>query len=414
MRCSKAARLTRREFLAAIGAGVASVPVAARAAEPSGLVAGIEKITLRRGRDGSGPTWFHPRACLVPAPAGALAFMTLQTIAGSDYFGPVHWMTSGDLGRTWTEPQPVPPLGRVARNDGWDEGVCDVVPEFHAKTGVVLAMGHNVFYRGPRFERDQPPRWPVYAVWRNGEWGERRKLQWDDPRGSLIYTNNCGQRVVLENGDIAFVMSFGDKSTSRSAAAVRCTFDGETLAIKQVGREMRHAAGRGLLEPSLVRWRNRFFVTLRAEDNRGYVATSDDGLDFGEKQPWSWDDGEPLTMSTTQQHWLSHSDGLFLVYTRKDASNINVPRWRSPLFLAQVDPLTLRLNRDTERIVLPLVGNGVNAPDDVAYSGNFHPVNVSPDESWVTDGEMLPKHGFRGDLLLARIRWSRPNRLLNS
>ncbi|MCX7827239.1 MAG: exo-alpha-sialidase, partial [Verrucomicrobiae bacterium] len=70
--------------------------------DASSLVASIEKVVLRRGRDGSGPTWFHPRACMVPGAAGPMAFMTLQTIAGSDYFGPVHWMTSRDLGRTWT------------------------------------------------------------------------------------------------------------------------------------------------------------------------------------------------------------------------------------------------------------------------------------------------------------------------
>src|SRR6185436_8139916 len=109
--------------------------------------------------------------------------------------------------------------------------------------------------------------------------------------------------------------------------------------------------------------------------------------------------------------WLPHSEALFLVYNRKDASNLNVPRWRAPLFMAQVDPATLRLLRDTEQIVLPLVGDGVNAPDDVAYSGNFHPVNASPDESWVTDGEMLPKRGYKGDLLLSRIRWAKPNQL---
>ena len=75
-----------------------------------------------------------------------------------------------------------------------------------------------------------------------------------------------------------------------------------------------------------------------------------------------------------------------------------------------MDPTTLRLHRDTERTVLPLVGDGVKQPDDVAYSGNFHPVNISPNESWVTDDEMLPKRGWKGDLLLARIRWAKPNR----
>lgn len=408
---------SRRCFIAAGLTTLLGGATRVSAADPSGLIASTEMITLRRGGVGSGPTWFHPRCCLVPAGAGnwplgngSLVLMTLQEIAGSDYFGPVHWMSTQDLGVTWSDPQPVPALGRVKRDDGWDEGVCDVVPEYHAPTGTVLALGHSVCYRGPRFEREQPPRWPVYSVWNNGLWGERRRLEWDDPRGSLIYTNNCGQRVVLPDGEIAFVMTFGAQGTKRSAAGVRCSFDGQTLAIKQIGREMHHAAGRGLLEPSLVQWRQKFYVTFRAEDNRGYVATSDDGLDFGDKQPWAWDNGEPVVMSTTQQHWLTHSEGLFLVYTRKDASNLNVPRWRSPLFVAQVDPRSLRLLRDTERILLPLMGDGVNAPDEVPYSGNFHPVHVTADESWVTDGQFVPKRNYRGDLLLCRIRWAKANR----
>lgn len=404
---------TRRDFVTLAAGGITGALLSRLgvAAEP-GLVAGIETVTLRRGRDGSGPTWFHPRACLIPGERHSTVFMTLQTISGSDYFGPVNWMSSGDLGRTWTEPQPVPALGRVRQADGSEEGVCDVVPEWHAASKSVLALGHNVFYSGPRFSADQPPRWPVYAVWRNGEWGPRRKLDWADPRGAQIYTNNCGQRVVLPSGDILLAFTYGSvKNKPRSVSSVICSFDGEILAVKQVGEEISHDKGRGLLEPSLTQYENRFFLTLRAEDNRGYICASEDGLKWTPKQPWAWDDGEPLTMSTTQQHWLNHSDALWLVYTRKDPSNINVIRWRSPLWMAQVDTKSLRLRRDTERVVLPLVGDGVNNPDKVALMGNFHPVNISRTESWVTVGEWQPKNGIKGDLLLARIRWSRPNRL---
>lgn len=409
-------RLRRREFLRrTLGAAVAGSGFGAVGPLPAGnapppLVASIEKVVLRRGRDGSGPTWFHPRACMVPGRPTPTAFMTLQTISGSDYFGPVHWMTSSDLGRSWTDPQPVPPLGRVPQGGGAEEGVCDVVPEWHPRTRTVLALGHNVFYSGPKFSPDQPPRWPVYAVWRDGAWGPRRRLEWDDPRGAWIYTNNCGQRVVRPNGDILLAFSFASARTQpRSVASVLCAFDGASLKVKQVGEEIAHPRGRGLLEPSLARFGGRYLLTLRAEDDRGYVCASQDGLRWTAKQAWAWDDGEPLTMSTTQQHWLAHSEALFLVYTRKDPANVNVPRWRAPLWLAQVELRTLRLLRATERVVLPLVGDGVHAPDDVAYSGNFHPVNVSRDESWVTDGEMLPKRGYKGDLLLARIRWARPN-----
>ena len=404
--------MNRRRFIQQTAAGLCAANFAS-AQSAGGLIASIEKITLKRGSDGSGPSWFHPRPCVIPSKDGPVVFMTMQEIRGSDFFMPVHWMESRDLGKTWSEPKPVPPLGRVPTTDGrGDEGVCDVVPQWHAKTGSVLALGHNVFYKGPKFDRKQPPRCPVYAVYKNGQWSERKRLLWDDPRGAFIYTNNCGQREVLEDGSIVFVMSFGAKETSRSAAGVRCSFDGETLSIQQVGKEIKHAAGRGLLEPSLVRYRGKFYATLRAEDNRGYVAASDDGLDFAEKQPWCWDDGTPLDMSTTQQHWLPHSDALHLVYTRKDASNVNVIRWRSPLFIAQVDLKTLRLIRDTERVVLPLTGDGVNAADEVPLMGNFQTTNITPGESWVTDGEMLPKHGYRGDLQLGKIRWNRPNSLV--
>lgn len=415
---SKPTATSRRDFLARTASAAALVlpcgPHRLFAAETSpSLIASIEKVVLRRGRTGDGPTWFHPRACLVPGSPTPTALMTLQPISGSDYFGPVHWMSSRDLGRTWTDPQPVPSLGRVKQPDGAEEGVCDVVPEWHPATKSVLALGHNVFYSGPKFSPDQPPRWPIYAVWRDGQWGPRRKLEWNDPRGACIYTNNCGQRVVLPGGDILLAFSYGSaRNKPRSVSGVICAYDGATLSVKQVGDEISHDQGRGLLEPSLVQFGGRFLLTLRAEDHRGYVCASEDGLQWTPKRPWTWDDGEPLTLSTTQQHWLAHSAALFLVYTRKDSSNVNVPRWRAPLWMAQVDTQTLRLVRATERIVLPLVGDGVNAPDDVAYSGNFHPVNAGAEESWVTDGEMLPRRGWKGDLLLARVRWGKPNKLV--
>ena len=112
--------------------------------------------------------------------------------------------------------------------------------------------------------------------------------------------------------------------------------------------------------------KNRYFMTIRAEDGHGYVTVSKDGLVWENKQPWCWDDGEPLTMSTTQQRWISHSECLFLVYTRKSEHNVNVMRWRAPLYIAQVDTENLCLIRKSEKIVFPMIGDGVNDPDHVA------------------------------------------------
>ena len=383
----------------------------------AGLIASIEKQVVRRNRDGKATTWFHPRACRVPGKTAAapVALMTLQSIGGSDYFGPVHWSESTDLGKTWAKPRPIPALDRVpvTEHPGLMAGVCDVVPQYHAPTKTILAMGHVVFYKGPKFARgDQLARYPVYTVRRaDGTWGKRRILKWKDPRGAFIYSNNCGQRVVLPNGDILLAFTFGDKPTHRSVAGVLCSFDGENLKIKKVGPPLKLAHKRGLLEPSVTQFDGKFYITIRAEDDHGYQSVSADGLNWGPKQRWVWDNGDPINMSTTQQHWLTHSDGLFLVYTRKDKANTGVIRWRAPLYVARVDVRTRRLIRATERVVLPLMGDGVKDPNSVALMGNFNITNAGPDESWVTVGEWMPRKNARGDLLLARIRWSRPNQL---
>ncbi|MCR9293939.1 MAG: sulfatase-like hydrolase/transferase [bacterium] len=381
------------------------------------LVASITKTVLRRNRDGKSTTWFHPRACLIPKDQDANVLMTLQEISGSDYFGPVHWTISQDQGATWSKFEQVEALGRVPvpGHPGLEAGVCDVTPQYHPQTDSVLALGHVVFYRGPKFaSQDQLARYPVYAVRHaDGSWGERKILEWDDPRGSFIYSNNCGQRVVAPNGDIMMSFTFGSQSEARSVAGVRCSFDGDELRVLEVGPPLTNPVGRGLLEPSLTVFEDHYFLTLRAEDGHGYVAVSDDGLNYRQKA-WAWDDGQMLKMSSTQQHWLTHSDSLYLVYTREDTANANVIRWRSPLCMARVDTQSLCLVRATEQVVLPLVGDGVRHSDGVALMGNFDVTNISSNESWVTVGEWLPRRSARGDLLLARIRWTKPNRRVMS
>lgn len=416
--------MSRRRLLASAARSAVGIVAArllpinatlAAGARPAGeaLVAGIEREVVFPGRRG-GVTWFHPRACMVPTPDGPTALMTLQSITGSDVFGPVHWTTSADRGRTWAEPTPIPGMGRRDLGDGWEVGVCDVVPEYHPPTRTALAVGHNVYYRKGVLANPQRRRWPVYVVRSpDGRWSGPQRLEWDDPREMAIYTCGCSQRVVLDGGDVLIPLSFGVQGrTPRSVTTARCSFDGRELRIREIGSELTNASRRGLLEPSLALLDGRFYLTTRAEDNRGYVSASGDGLHWATQRPWCWDDGEPLVMSSTQQHWLPHSDGLFLVYTRRSEANVNVMRWRSPLYVAEVDRDTLRLVRSSERVVLPLKGDGVNGPAHVARMGNFHTTAASPGESWVTVGETLPADGWRGDTLLARIRWSRPNRLV--
>ena len=383
-------------------------------APPAPLIEAIEQETIWRGRDGQGDgTWFHPRCCRIPGEPDVLA-MAVQTISGSDVFGPVHVSYSEDAGRVWRKPVPILGLGRTLHPDGVEEGVCDTVPSYHPRTGAVLFMGWNVYYLDGKLTRPSEQRWPVYVVSRpDGSWTPPKKLAWDDPEATAIYGSNCSQRVLLPSGDFLVPLTFGPLGRDdRMVTTVRCTFDGERLTVAERGNSLSLAVKRGLLEPSIAHWGGQYWMTIRAEDGHGYLATSGDGLRWAEQQPWTWDDGEPLTMSTTQQHWVEHSEALYLVYTRRDTTNVNVMRWRAPLWIAQVDADRKTLLRATEQVAVPLKGDGVNGADEVARLGNFHPVNATPWESLITVGETIPSKAFSGDTLQARIHWSRPNTLV--
>jgi hypothetical protein len=130
-------------------------------------------------------------------------------------------------------------------------------------------------------------------------------------------------------------------------------------------------------------------------------------LQFPEQQPWLFDDGAELGSYNTQQHWLAHSDGLFLVYTRRGANNDHIIRHRAPLFMAQVNPATLRVLRRTEKVVVPERG---------AEMGNFGACPISETESWITVSEGMfmkdsRQRGAEGATFVARVLWAKPNTL---
>jgi len=410
--------ISRRKFLQTTVLGALASVSGFKTAEGkgqrgTGLIRKIESSIIWPGRT-SGKTWFHPRACMIPAKPDPVALMTCQTITGSDVFSQVYWSRSSDHGLSWTQPHPIASLARQMLPDGIEEGVCDVVPDYHPKTKTVLAIGHNVYYKNDVLTQPYQNRYPVYVVGdANGNWSDRKKLEWDHPETTGIYSSGCAQRITLKNGNIILPLSFGAKERKdREVCTVLCSYDGENLKILESGNALELAVNRGLLEPTLARYKKRYFMTIRAEDDHGYVTVSKDGLNWEEKRPWCWEDGEPLTMSTTQQRWLSHSRGLFLVYTRKAKHNVNVFRWRSPLYVARVDTDRLCLIRESEQVVFPLIGDGNNDPDHVARMGNFHVVNASQHESWVTVGETLPHDDWKGNTLLARIFWNRTNKLV--
>jgi hypothetical protein len=221
----------------------------------------------------------------------------------------------------------------------------------------------------------------------------------------------CGQRYDLPNGEILlpirFTVSPQSKSKSQYATVVaRCRFDGETLAYIEHGSEHTLPIDRGLYEPSMTKFGDLYYLTMR-NDKAAYVATSKDGLHYDEPRQWTFDDGADLGSYNTQQHWVTHSKGLFLSYTRRGANNDHVFRHRAPLFIGKVDPDKLHVIRATERELMPNRG---------ARLGNFGVTDVSPNETWVSDCEWMgrgaEKYGADGSVWVTKIHWNQPNDLM--
>ena len=293
--------------------------------------------------------------------------------------------------------------------EGDETTVCDFTPQWHAASQRLLGTGHTVWYRDNRVMHVRP-RAIAYAVYDPAEnrWAAWKTVKLPDVPRFRNAGSGSVQRVDLPGGDVLLPIYF-KKTEARqySVTVCRCRFDGETLAYVEHGDELTIPVKRGLYEPSLTRYDGRYYLTMRNDDH-GYVSSSDDGLHFSEPRRWTFDDGTDLGNYNTQQHWVTHSDGLFLVYTRRGADNDHVFRHRAPLFIAQVDPQKLCVIRETERVLVPERG---------ARLGNFGVTEISPGESWVTVTEWMQpegveKHGSNNSVFVAKVKWGTPNRRL--
>jgi hypothetical protein len=379
---------------------------AALAVEPVAYKVQLDVIS--EGFDGKF-CWFHPRAGAIPGDS-PLVVLTMQRwrLAEGDVFYPVASQTTRDFGKTWSANlEHTATLGRHKLPDGHEEGICDFTPKWHAQTRTLLGTGHTVYYD----EQDKlvkvRPRATVWAAYDPAKqtWTQWAKLVMpDEPRFNCAGAGST-QRVDLDDGTILLpIYSKEMNDKAYFVTAVRCAFDGKELKYLGHGSEHTIPIDRGADEPSLAKFGGKFFLTIR-NDQSAYVAVSDDGLHFGEPKKWTFDDGADLGSYNTQAHWVTHSDGLFLAYTRRGANNDNVARHRAPLFLAQIEPEKLVVLRATEREIVPNKG---------AQLGNFAVVDVNERETWVKTSEgMSPgkpqDFGANGRVYAARIQWAKPN-----
>lgn len=357
--------------------------------------------------------WFHPRVAAIPGRGrnGApRVIVTLQKhLRVSDYYSGLYDMVSDDLGKTWRGPRQIAELDWARQPDGTILAVADVTPGFHPPTGKVLAIGCSVYYGPTGQQLHDRPRFSqtMYAVYEpdTDRWSGWRLLELPIEEKFNLARSACAQWWVEEDGTLFVPIYYAPKiDTPFSVTVLRCTFDSERLVYQGCGEELHLAEARGLCEPSLIKCGGEYYLTLR-NDLRGYVTRSKDGLHWQPLRPWTFDDGSELGSYNTQQHWLTHQDALYLVYTRRGAMNDHIPRHRAPLFIAEVDRKRLCVLRHTEQVVLPERG---------AMMGNFGATKVTDREAWVTVGEypwpLSPEarphpKGADGSVLLGRIGW---------
>lgn len=386
--------------------------VAVVRAEPLEVTVTVDELVAN---DDGKFTWYHPRGCAIPAEnavaARPRALLTLQQhLQADDHYSGLYEMWQTEVGR-WGEPRAIPQLAWQRDETGATVAVCDPTPGWHAASGRVLVIGSKILYDDAGRQLTERPHChePAYAVYtpaaEGGSWSPWRTIALPQEETFLLATPGCAQWVVEPEGDLLLpVYHKRLDAEAYSATVFRCRFVGDELVARERGTTLALDVVRGLAEPSLVNWQDRYYLTLR-NDERGYWTASDDGLHFAPIVPWTFDDGQDLGSYNTQQHWLAHSAELFLVYTRRGANNDHVFRHRSPLFLAQFDPAGGHVVRSTEQVVIP---------DRGGEMGNFGVNPVSPEESWVTVGEYVHndearRRGAKGAVLVARVRWSQPN-----
>ena len=221
-------------------------------------------------------------------------------LSGSDIFFAVNEVRSDDLGKTWLPPLEHPKtLGRRQEPNGIEIVAGDMVPKWHAVTGKLLSTGATVRYKRNaagaevKISQNEASSRTAYSVY---DPQQRTWTAWDtivmpdDPKFFYAIVG-ASQRVDLPNGEILLPFHFKTAGESPYHTAVmRCSFDGRTLKYIEHGDELSRptepgveyklpgSRQTGVFEPSLTRYRSRYYLTMR-NDRTAYVAVSDEILD---------------------------------------------------------------------------------------------------------------------------------------
>ena len=348
--------------------------------------------------------WFQARAAASPTGEAVLATQK-YLLNSNDVYYDIHSSYSADDGKTWSELVPQDGFGRIRYKPGTDEAMeavcCDEVPAYHAPSVEFLMTGCVAFYQDSQNATDErfalcddlPDDAAETDTWYSVF--DRETKTWSPPEiltvpkhsAAVCGRAGCTQRLDLPDGTILLPVYVPNPNGCYHAVVLRCGFDGKHLRYLEEGKPLTLDKARGYSEPSITLYQGRYYLTLRSDD-MGYITASDDGLNFDPPIPWRWQSegdggapGELLGSYNTQQHWLRLGEKLYLVYTRRGADNDHIFRHRAPLFIAQFDPQTMTLIRETEQVAVPEQGVAL---------GNFGTTEVSDREGWVVVSERMP------------------------
>lgn len=397
-------------------------------------IMGIENEIILRGRSDN-RSWFAPTVAMIPGNDNRppRVFVTAINLVGHD-LGDQHVLISDNLGESWSNAllpqnwQKVPLNVSLRRETFADYNVFES-PYFglhyHSKTDRLIAVGRTHFtwdeyrYYSEPFMRCKDERFfdglcegqlegsMVYSLWDAEKGGFSPWVRLYLPVEvslqifpfSQFYEEDDGTLLVPAIDTHRQELPLSRTEERYSPVIARFGFDGTNLHYLDHGDPLSVKVGAKWSNVSLVHFNGKYILTIRQKEG-AMVATSYDGLHYGESKPWRFDDGSVLECFDTSQKLLQHGTKLYLVYTRKSDSNGGVYLDRAPLWIAEVDADNLALLKSTEKVVFP---------QKQAAMGDFCVVSTLGSEAWVITGERIQgmhDNRYIGDLLLGRIRFS--------